>query len=310
LDKAFEHVQRLHKEGLGLFLYQDAWERLSPNLRHLLLLMARVSDVLDEYQMQLCCRQANVMRSAAEEALEESRGICTITRNQGRSLIQLNTEFRKFCESRWEVINGVKHPVPDELKAIKSQYNDFIKRSSSEVNDRNEKAYRVPFARAAYNAFMEWLHDYDNGADKKKQQEIVLDYYRHAEEVDSANGWLLDRFAHTLFKFGMLPEAREKASAATQLIPTDPEAWFTRGLIAARLGRGDEARTSLHRAEENGKPAHLCALQKAYSYVLQPEKEMGLARKEIAKAEQFPPNATHKENLIGEIRLFKSRYFG
>ena len=307
LEKASEHVQRLHGEGLGLFLYQDAWERLSASLRHLLLLMARVSDVLDEYQMQLCCVQANVMRSAAEEALEESRGICTITRTQGRTLIQLNQEFKKFCEARWELIDNVNRPTTEDVIRIKSQYNDFIKRASAEVNDRNEKAYRVPFARAAYNSFMEWLHC-ENNADKKKQEDVVLDYYKHAEEMDSTNGWLLDRFAHTLFKFGRLPEALEKAVAATRLIPSDPEAWFTKGMIEARDGKGEEARTSLFHAQENGKPAHLCSLQKAYSYVLQSKKDKGAAWREIEKAEKFPADVTHKESSISEIRLFKSKY--
>jgi len=307
LEKAFEHVQCLQREGLGLFLYQDAWERLTPSLRHLLLLMSRVSDVLDEYQVQLCCIQTNVMRSSAEEALEESRGICSITRTQSRTLIQLSPEFRKFCESRWEVIDGNNHPTSDEIKRVKSQYNDFIKRSSAEVNDRNEKAYRVPFSRAAYNSFMEWLH-IDNIADKKVQEGVVLDYYRLASEVDDTNGWLIDRFAHTLFKFGRLSEALEKSSAATRLVPDDPEAWFTKGMIEARLGKGDDARVSLYQAEANGKPPYLCALQRAYSYVLQFNKEKGLARKEISKAEVFPPYATHKENLISEIRLFRARH--
>jgi len=308
LEKAFEHVQRLRGEGLGLFLYQDAWERLSTSLRYLLLLMARVSDVLDEYQMQLCCVKADVILSAAEEALEESRGICTITRTQNRTLIQLNIEFRKFCEARWEVIDGVNRPTPEDVKNIKGQYNAFIRRSSAEINDRNEKAYRVPFARAAYKAFMEWMNIDSGSNDRKKQAEVVLEYYKSAVEVDSTNGWLLDRFAHTLFKFGRLPEALEKAQAATRLIPNDPEVWFTKGLIESRHGEGEHARISLSHAERNGKPAHLCALQRAYSYVLQDPKDNSLARKELEQAEKFPSGVTHKENLISEIRLFRSKY--
>lgn len=60
-----------------------------------------------------------------------------------------------------------------------------------------------------------------------------------------------------------LKRARECASQACILEPKDPEAHFTAGMIAARMGNVAEADESLKRAQALGKAGHLCALQKA-----------------------------------------------
>lgn len=37
LDRAFERVQRMQRQDLGQFLYDDAWSRLAPEMRHVML---------------------------------------------------------------------------------------------------------------------------------------------------------------------------------------------------------------------------------------------------------------------------------
>lgn len=115
LDNAFQRVQRMQRQDLGQFLYNDAWARLSPELRHVLLLMSRVGDTHDQNLMQLCCYRANVTMVAASESIEESKGIATISRFEGAMQIAFNPEFFNYCSDRTEMINGKEYPLVEDV---------------------------------------------------------------------------------------------------------------------------------------------------------------------------------------------------
>jgi tetratricopeptide (TPR) repeat protein len=255
LQHAFDRVLRMQRQDLGEFLYSDAWKRMSPNLQHLLLLMTRVFDIHDDFSLKLSCMQVKVTVIEAMEALEESRGIAGITRINGQLQIAFHPEFLKFCEARNMTISGQQCPTPNAVDTVKRRYNEFLRSAQTKVADRIDLAYKHALARAAWLAFQEG---------RKDDCEL---FYEEAVVADSANGWLYDRYAYFLLSERHYERALDQSTTATELLPNDPETWFTRGMIEARLGKTEDALRSLNWAAKNGKPPHLCLLQRAYAYL-------------------------------------------
>lgn len=298
LEAAYQRVQRMQRQDLGQFLYKDAWDRLSPEMRHLLLLMTRIADIHDDFSLQLCCMEVDVGVLAASEAIEESRGIATVTRMGDRVQIVFNNEFMGFCAERKEVINGVAHPTSTAIEHVKKRYSEFLRSATLQVHDRNEKAFRHPYARLAWKYFQE--DDFEE----------ALFFYDLAESADKDNGWLFERYAYALFRLKRLPEALKKAVRATELLPADPEAWFTRGIVEGRLKLGKVAVQSLQRANSLGKPAHLCLLQQAYAYVHMAPPDKANARACIDEAERRTPKDKYQTKMLRELRHFRSNWLG
>ncbi len=296
LDSAFQRVQRMQRQDLGQFLYDDAWARLSPELRHVLLLMSRIGDIHDQYLMQLCCQKANVSVAAASEAIEESRGIGNISRYEGTLQITFSSEFYNYCIERSELVDGKQLPAEDDVVWVKRRYAEFIVSASSQVHDRHARAYRVPSARAAWKSFQEGHTD------------DAIEYYEAAVLEDPDNGWLYDRFAYALMKSKRYEPALEKARRAIALLPDDPEAMFTKGMIEGRIGQLEEALISLHEASRKGKPTHLCELQKAYAYVYSTERNTGEARACIDRAKKNSAKDRFPSKFNIEIYRFERRW--
>jgi tetratricopeptide (TPR) repeat protein len=297
LETAFQRVQRMQRQDLGQFLYDDAWARLTPELRHVLLLMSRVGDSHDQYMMQLCCTRANVTMASAGEAIEESKGIATITRFEGALQIAFNPEFFNYCAERTEMISGVEHPLVDDVEWVRRRYKEFITSASAQVHDRNMKAYRVPSARAAWKFFVEGNKD------------LSLEHYETAILQDSENGWLFDRYAYTLFTLKRYDEAYLNAKRATILLPKDPEAWFTKGIIESRIRLTTESLASLEKAAHFGKPRHLCELQKAYAYVYSSPQQLNEARALLSTALKLAPKDKFLDRFLAETTRFQRRWF-
>lgn len=296
LDNAFQRVQRMQRQDLGQFLYDDAWARLSPELRRVLLLMSRLGDSHDQYLMQLCCQRTDVTVAAASEAIEESRGIASVTRFEGTLQVTFNPEFYNYCIERWEVIDGKRTPTDDDVDWVRRRYAEFVVSASTQVYDRNVRAFRVPAARAAWKSFSE------------NRLDASLDYYEIAALEDPENGWLFDRFAYTLMKMRKYPLALEKSRKAVNLLPTDPEAYFTQGMIESRLGGVDDAIRDLDRAAELGKPKHLCELQKAYAHVYATPRNLTDARTCLDKARRAAPKDKFLSRFVDEATRFQRRW--
>src|SRR5690606_7102382 len=216
---------------------------------------SRLGDSHDQYLLQLCCQRSAVTVAAASEAIEESKGIASITRFEGTLQITFSTEFYNYCIERWEQIDGQRTPTEDDVEWVRRRYTEFLHSAAAQVYDRNIRAFRVPAARAAWKSFTE------------DRLDDALGYYEVAILEDGENGWLLDRYAHTLMKIKKLDSALEQSKKALLLLPDDPEVHFTKGMINGRLGDVAEAIVDLDMAAVLGKPKHLCELQKAYAYV-------------------------------------------
>jgi hypothetical protein len=205
LQSAFEIVQNMQRQDLGEFLYSDAWDRLSDDIKHLLLLMANISDLHDDYSLKLCCQYAKITIIKAQEALEESRGIASIYNLNGVLQISLNQEFRRFCENRRITLNGVQLPTLSSIVETKKRYNEFIKTRSIEIRDRIGRAYRHVLAKSAWKA--------NNEGDYIKAKKL----YEEAVLADSQNGWLFDRYAYFLFSRREYPLGLIQAKKAVEI---------------------------------------------------------------------------------------------
>lgn len=293
LENAFQRVQRMHSQDLGEFLYADAWNRISPQMQHLMLLMIRISEIHDDTLLKLCCGHVGVSVLSAYDTLEESRGIAQISRYSDDTQILFSQEFIKYCAHRNVIISGVALPTQNSVDKIKQRYNDFLKNRSNKIFDRVDKAFRHPYARAANTAYREGRDD-DCEA-----------FYELALSADPDNGWLYDRYAvFVSSKYpARRPEALDWAKKATQLIPGDGDAWYTRGSLEARLG-DPSAYTSLDRAAACGKPKHLCLLQQARAYLNENPPNKAMARAKIAASEAQEPKG---DTLLWKYRSERAR---
>lgn len=296
LENAFQRVQRMQRRDLGQFLYEDAWGRLTPELRHVLLLMNRIGDSHDQFLLQLCCQKAEVSVAAAIEAIEESKGIASLTRFEGVLQITFTTEFSNYCTERWELIKGEKAPTNTEIDWVKRRHSEFLKSASSQVYDRNIQAFRVPAAKAAWQSF------------KENRLDDAIELYETACHEDSENGLLFDRYAYTLMKHKDFPKALEKSKQAAALLPNHPDVYFTKGMILARLGEQEEAIVDLNKAHDLGKPKHLCELQKAYAYVYSSPPVTDLALKCINKAKSLAPKDRFIDRFMDEVSRFQRNW--
>lgn len=295
LEKGFERVLRLQQEDLGEFLFADAWARMSDDIRLLLLLMTRIADLHDELLLKLCCLHAKVTIIQATEALQESRGLATIYRIDGRIQISFNPDFMKFCEGRTVLIDGQQRPSQTSVASVKRQYDEYLKSMSAQVFDRHTMAFRHVLARAAWSA-------YQNG----KYEECEL-FFDEATSQDRSNAMLFDRYAYFLFRRNRLAEALEKASKAVQLDPHECEAWFTKGLIEARLGKTSPALTSLAQAESLGKPRHLCLMQMAYAHMNDTPPDKSRARACLDESEASTTYGHLSSKHLAEIAKARAR---
>lgn len=298
LKQAFDRVMRMQAQDLGEFLYTDAWNRMSAPMQKLLLLMTRVSDVHDDTLLKLCCGSANISVLEAYEALGESRGIAQLSKFDDHSQILFSPEFLKFCTDRYLNSEGERFPPAEIVEQIKNRYLDFLKNKSSMVNDRVEKAYRHPYARVAHTSYKEGRID------------DCEFFYELAVNADTGNGWLYDRFAFFLStkRSGRQSEARDWAIKATQLIPEDPDAWFTKGAIESRLGLTAEAKSSLERSAALGKQKHLCLLQLAYAYANEKPMNIQSANKALTLAvNEAPERDSLRWKFDSEVARLRTR---
>jgi len=297
LDAAFQRVQRMQRQDLGHFLYDDAWSRLSPELRRVLLLMSRIGDSHDQYLLQLCCQRTGVTVAAASEAIEESRGIGSISRVDGYFQITFSSEFYNYCLERYEVTDGKREPTEDDVSWVKKRYTEFLANADAKVSESGIHAFRTPIARAAWKSYSEGRFD------------DARNYYESAILEDAENGWLFDRYAYALMRMKQLAPALEIARRAEILLPDEPDVLFTKGMIESRLGNVEPALRNLDRAADLGKPKHLCELQKAYAFLkCKPQNLIG-ARECVERALRLAPKDRFYSRFSEEATRIQRRWF-
>ncbi|MCP9824902.1 AAA family ATPase [Synechococcus sp. EJ6-Ellesmere] len=279
IDEGRARVVRMQREDLGEFLYSDAWDRLNIEMKHLLLLMTKIGQVHNDTSFNLCCDEVGISSMDANDALEESRGIARIIAFDRSTQISFTHQFMDFAKDRKIMIDGSEAPDPKIVQKVSKRFSVFLANSTVQVADRIQRAFRHPYAKAAYEAYMD---------DKYTE---CAEMYDLALLEDPDNPWLYDRYAYSLMmKLNNLKKAFEMTMRSTQLCDDDPDIWFTRGMIERKQRKMNDAFTSFTKAEALGKPKHLCHLQKSYAAMHSSPPLLPLARTELNKARRSAPS--------------------
>lgn len=296
LKAAKDRVAGMLRRDLGEFLFADAWARFTPKMKHLLLLLTRVGDVHDARQLNICCEIAGVSMQAAEEALEESSGIASVVVVNGGIEVSLSANFLEFAREKFIHLNEKRRPTEEEVSGARRQYARFVQAVNAFAGDRICNAFRTPLAKAAHKAR------------KDGQLDEALRLFQQAVLGDAGNGWLFDRFAYFLFH-----DMRDNASAlvqakrATELLPSEGEAWFTRGIVEARLGDFRQCELSLQKAESLGIDRVRCGIQLGWAYLKSSPVMLNLARKQIDSLRQALATRPRTDRNVIEMEVLTSR---
>lgn len=297
LASAKEKVVGMLRKDLGEFLFADAWARFNPDIRALLLLMARVSDVHDAQLLKFSCEAAGVTMQAAEAAFDESGGIASTMVTDDGLQVAFSKSFLRFADRKTVKKDGHDWPKDAEVEGVLNRYSVFIKNASRFSGDRVLEAFRTPVAKAAHRARREGNID-----DAKALFEQAL-------LADSANGLLFDRYAYFLLHdFKDYKLALHNAKRAVALAPDDGEVWLTKGTVEARQGDLRAAETSLNRAAEFGIAEERVLVQRCWAYLKAKPAQLGLARKAlnrlrlVATSSQSALRSSSEVNMIA-VRL-------
>ncbi|MFN9620530.1 MAG: hypothetical protein ACK55X_12555 [Synechococcaceae cyanobacterium] len=296
IDDAQSRVVRMQREDLGEFLYSDAWDRISLEMKHLLLLMTRIGEVHDNASLNLCCDVVGSLSSIdAQDALEESKGIARVDSYDKSIQIVFSGQFLDFVRDRTILIDGKEVPSAQSVAQITKRYRQYLENTSTQVFDRIQRAFRHPYAKAAYRAFVE------------ERYAECDDLYQQALREDPDNAWLYNRYAHLLVtKLYRNSDAYEASKEAVALCKDDPDIWFTHGKIQSRLGRMNEAFASLANAEICGKPKHLCHLQRCFAAIGASPPDLPRAKAEYRRAEEaLPANDPYRYKFEDELSRVK-----
>ena len=297
LAKAIQRVNQMLSKDLGNFLFDDAWQRLDRELKHLLLLMTRVADVHDSTLFRICSDLVGLPVGRAETALEESGGIASVSHRDGEWQIQFSGNFLKFAQSRSVATpDGRTLPEQGDVDKAKARYGEFMRNTRSFIGDRIPQAFRHPLARAARQAAQTGQID-----EAKK-------YYEQAVLEDANNGWLFDRYAIFLHQSLRNSEsALGRAQRATELLPNEGEVWFTRGMLEARLGMRTRFEDSLAKAESRGTTRVRCALQLAWGYTRARPPQLSLIKQQLDSARVANSGSRYEMKNLEEIARIEAR---
>lgn len=295
LKAAATAVRAMLRRDLGEFLFADAWARLKPEVRTLLLLMTRVGDVHDAQSLRICASTAGVAIRKAEEVLDESGGIASVVNMDGDVNITFSRNFLDYANGR-----GKSHPDSpreDQVSKAQSDYSRFIQQARKFTGDRIGEAFRTPQAKAAH------------AARKKGDFEECRKLFDQAILTDSTNPWLFDRFAYFLFHdLRDYEGALHYAKRAVDLSPDEGEIWYTRGVIEARMGSFRDCTNSMDRAEKLGIEVDRCSIQRCWAYLKAKTPQLGLALKEMQKLKISLHNEHSSSRRAMELSRIESRY--
>lgn len=290
LEKAFSRVQQMQNQDLGEFLYADAWQRLGEPLRRLLILMSRAGEAHDEILLKLCAAECGVSVLEAQRAIDESRGIATVSRVGGGLHVTFSPEFIRFCSGRTVIKDGIIFPSEEQVEKVGRRYRHFLSSADKHIFDRTGQAFRHPLARAAYKSAT-----FDQNFDEAEG------WYELAVGADSSNAALRDRYAYFLMSRQKLLQALDQATAATQLDGAIGEFWFTRGIVESKMAKATEAIASFKRSQILGKEKHLCALQMAYAYLKFDPPDVNSAKISLDNAAKVPPGDGYRRKHLAEL---------
>jgi len=230
-----------------------------------------------------------------DDAFEQTR--FGAVRNYGSYQdLQIDIGAYEFLQSKFnDLATEEMEEISQQALKLVRRYKEILKTKGFELSDRRVEAFRTSEAKVAYLKV------------RKGDFEDAVLWFEEAVKRDPANSALWDRFAWYLMVNGYdLDRAFECSKQACVLSTEDSEAHFTAGMVAARLGRINQADELLTRAASLGKEVHLCLLQRARArldrahHVLKKDidhKELGEAHSLICDARRIRDDQRGSERL-------------
>jgi Tfp pilus assembly protein PilF len=289
LDAGVGHVMQLAAADLGAFLYEDAWTRIGENERGAFLVVGQLGGTVSGDIVGWACSELHVAHAQVLTAFEETRFGTIMDYGATYDLI-MEPSARAFLAQKYQQL-GVpsRTKIDAAVAAARRKHTQRLTAQVAVVNDRVARAFQTDAAKAAHQAAERGLVD------------EAVQWYEDAIQVDRGNAALLERFAWYLMKESRdysraLRLAREACSADA----TDPDARFTAGMVLARMAEVRSADEEFARALALGKPAHLCALQRAQGRSRAIESIMDRDPVEISRANELLAEALQ---LLDDARL-------
>lgn len=257
LETALEHVLQSAGADLGLFLFEDAWRRMPEPVRSVFLALSQFQDGIDNQVVGRTCSALGIAHDDWTSAFEETRFGSIISHGSSYE-VALSQDVLRYLGTKYDALPAAERTRLREVsKRVEVAVRALHEAAEAAVPDRSHEAYRSDAAKAARLAAARYQH------------EEALRWYEEAVTLDEHNAALWDRYAwYLLIVLGHVERAKECAARAVELAPKDADATFTAGMVAARLGEIAEADAFLQRAEESGKPRHLCLVQRARARVV------------------------------------------
>jgi tetratricopeptide (TPR) repeat protein len=273
LEGALQAVLQTAGADLGRFLFEDAWQRISAPERDVFAILAGMPDPIDSQVVGWICAEVGIAHEVWFEAFEETR-FGHIQDYGTRYDLELMPDTRMFLATKSQQLAVDDRARLDRcLNKVRSRSDQYFKAHESGVHDRVREAFRTAAAKAAKIA----------GCAGRLDDARL--WYEEAIRVDANNAALWDRFAwFMMIRMRDLSMADRLAKEACKIDPTSADAFFTRGMVAARLGKLGDADRWLDEAAKLGKPKHLVSLQKAR-----------------ARITALQSGASDGEKLIGEV---------
>lgn len=252
VEEGLGHILSKTNDQLLEFLYEDAWERMSNQIREVFVVLVSVVVPLDSRVVGDVCRSIGVLHAEFLSSLDETY-FATITRMGNEYEIEIvdlarNFFLKKkssFVSSSLDRINGFVNLADKNAKERHDIERAYLK-------DRVWEAYSSSYAKAAKMAVMR--RDFPSA--KSSFELAVIE-----EPLNSA---LYERFASFLLR-NMNDEgaALSYALRAVELNGENSDAWLTLALVHYKMGQLKDGDDALDEAFRCGKSESLCLLRKA-----------------------------------------------
>jgi tetratricopeptide (TPR) repeat protein len=252
IDEAKKQILRDAQDGLSEFLYQDAWARMAEEHRAVFIVLAELTIPLTNHVVGWTCSQVGVPHMSWQKAFEETHFGSQLSYGSGYE-VEIAPMAAAFFRVQGERLSQDQRRTVDASKeAVVRKHQERERELSTPADDRIEKAFATPEARAAKRCVRLGRLDDANL------------WYEEAIAKDAQNSELYDRYAWFLMQhYQNLDKAEKIAEVACRLDGKNPEAHFTRALILYRrfdIAGGDQA---VDLAQKYGKPETICHIQKA-----------------------------------------------
>jgi Flp pilus assembly protein TadD len=263
LQRAEERVLQRAESDLGLFLYEDAWERFNDVQRKVMLALAKVDTVIPSSGIGIACAALGCSQLEMAETLEENR-FAQMQDYGGSYDIVFDSIATAFLRSK---LDGLSEAEGAEVNSATAKVQKGIREMSMSALAGTDPGFmpqegsQGALSDAARAALVAARH-----GDLQEARQL----FEEAVELEPSNASLRHRYAFFLTRhMGDLSAASREASKACELDPTDAQAWFTLANILARQGGVSTVDDAIVRAQALGfAEVHRCTLLQARARVM------------------------------------------